>query len=175
MKASPILLQVRNPVLRMPEEDRAAVLRFFSECLVGADPTHDRRLRRMVNDWFRAKEGEGFQLFRAEVRSGPFHRRHRGILSELFKRQERYSDPEAMHDWLKLECWFIEWVEGHPKPRSTDYDSCTEDEIREFNTKLTELLHDPRVQCHFWPHLPDRLRLEQVEAILRDRKEPHER
>ena len=176
MKAAPILLQIAEPLRRMPEEDRVVIRRFFTEHVRGADAQHHKRLLRLVADLFTARAGDGFQLYRAEARSGPFHRRHRAILTALFERQERFDNPEAMHDHLKLACWFVEWDGGVPRPKSTDYDSCSEDEIREFNDHLQELLHRPSEQEAFWPHLPPRLRQQQVDAILANPKEkPHGR
>jgi len=53
------------------------------------DPERDKAWRRMWGQIMRADPGEGFQLFRLEERSGPFHRRHRVILERLFQAQER--------------------------------------------------------------------------------------
>lgn len=174
MKASPILLYATGDMRHLPESERAALRRLFTQHFQGSDGQQQRRLVRLVGDMLRARAGEGFQLYRAEERSGPFHRYHRAVIASLFERQERYPRQSAMHDWLKLKCWFVEWVDGAPKPRSTDYDSCSEDEIREFNTALKALLHEPDVQAHFWRHLSVRLRMENVTQILTNPKDPHE-
>lgn len=166
MKASPILLYATGDMRHVPVPERDALRRLLTLHLRGVDREHQRRLMRLVSDMLHAAAGEGFQLYRAEERSGPFHRYHQGVLSALFERQERYRSKKALHDFLKLECWFVEWEEGCPVPRSTNFDTCSEDEIREFNASLKDLLHEPRIQCHFWPHLPERLRHEQVLGIL---------
>lgn len=166
MKASPILICATGDMRYLQEQDRQVLRRVFTQELRGADRQHQQRLLRMVGDLLSLRAGEGMQLYRAQERSGPFHRYHRALLSSLYERQERFTREEMLHDWLKLRCWFVEWVAGCPTPKSTDYDTCSEDEIREFNAALKDLLHQHEVQHHFWPHLPQRLRDEQVEAIL---------
>lgn len=166
MKASPILICAAGDMRFLPEQDRQVLRRVFTQELRGADRQHQQRLLRMVGDLLSLRAGEGMQLYRAQERSGPFHRYHRAVLSSLFARQERFASERTLHDWLKLQCWFVEWAAGYPVPKSTDFDSCSEEEIREFNAALKDLLHQPDVQAHFWAHLPQRLRDEQVEAIL---------
>jgi hypothetical protein len=166
LKASPILLYATGDMRHVPDQERQALRRLFTQHLRGVDAQHQRRALRLIGDFLHATAGEGFQLYRAEERSGPFHRYHQAVLSALFERQERYRSKKALHDWLKLQCWFVEWVSGYPEPRSTDFDSCSEDDIREFNADLKDLLHMEATQLHFWPHLPERLRHEQVQGIL---------
>lgn len=176
-KASPILICPTVPLRQLPDRDRDVLRTFFTEHVRGMDRQHDTRWRRFVRDLFNAEAGEGFQLYRAEERGGPYHRMHRAVLTRLFESQERYADPDVLHDWLKLKCWFVTWTEGPrgspiPKPRSTAFDVCSEDEIREFHTKMIALLHEPWVQRRFWAHLSARQRQEMVDSILEN---PHER
>jgi hypothetical protein len=93
------------------------------------------------------------------------------ILQRLFDSQERYTNVDAMHDALKLRCYFVTWEEGRagrpiPKPRSTAFDECTEDEIRELHTAMVDLLHAPHIQRLLWPHLKAAQRAEMVDAVL---------
>lgn len=171
MKASPILVCPMVQLRRLPDPERDVLRRFFCEHVRGMDRTHDRRWRRFVRDLFNAQAGEGFQLYRAEERGGPFHRMHRAVLERLLDAQERYPDEDALHDWLKLKCWFVTWENGHPVPRSTAFDACSEDDIREFHRKMVDLLHRPEVQLHFWPHLAAGPRGEMVEIVLRNPNE----
>jgi hypothetical protein len=159
---------------RLPPPVLQVLRVFFTQHLVGLDPTSHKRWLRLIREIFEAAPGTGFLLYRVEGRSGRFHAFHRAILRAIFERQERYPTIEALHDFLKLRCWHVEWVDGKPVPRSTDFDHCSEDEIREFNARLQHLMHDPEIQCHFWPHLSERLRLENVTAILTNPKENHE-
>jgi hypothetical protein len=174
-RASPILICPTAQLHSLPDGDRDVLRRFFTEHVRGMDAKHDRRWRRFVRDLFNAEPGEGFQLYRAEERGGPYHRMHRAVLTRLFESQELYKDPDLLHDWLKLKCWFVKWEEGPrgnpiPKPRSTAFDVCSEDEIRELHTKMVALLHEPWVQRRFWPHLPSPKRQEMLDVILTDPK-----
>lgn len=165
-KASPILICPTAPLLQLPPHEQDVLRRFFTQHVRGMDDKHDKRWRRFIRDLFRAAPGEGFQIYRAEERGGPFHRRHRVILANLFDRQERFPHVDVMHDWLKLKCWFVNWEGGKPVPRSTSFAECSEDEIREFNARLSELLHQPWMQKALWPHLTPAQRHEMAESAL---------
>lgn len=170
-KTSPILVCPTVPLRQLPDPERDVLRRFFTEHVRGMDAKHHRRWMRFVRDLFNAEPGEGFQLYRAEERGGPYHRMHRAVLTRLFDSQDRYPSINALHDWLKLRCWFVEWVDGKPRPRSTAFDVCSEDDLREFHTAMVDLLHEPWVTRRFWGHLPAPQRAEMVETILRDPKE----
>lgn len=174
MKTAAITIVPTVRLRRLPAPVLTVLREFFTRLLVGADPTSHRRWVRLVRDIFDAPPGCGFMLYRVEGRSGKFHALHRAILRATFERQERFPTVEALHDWLKLKAWFIEWVDGAPAPRSTEFDSCSEDEIRELNARVQYLLHDPAVQEWLWPHLPQHLRLENVTAILTNPKDTHD-
>jgi hypothetical protein len=175
-KPSTILICPVVPLRTLPPQEQDVLRRFFCEHVRGMDPANDRRWRRFVGQLWRAEPGEGFQIDRREERGGPFHRRHRAILNRLFDAQERYTDVDVMHDWIKLKCWFVTWEEGRtgkpiPKPRSTNFADCPEDDMRELHTKAVALLHEPWVQRRFWPHLNAIQRQEMLDAILADPKE----
>lgn len=172
-KAEPILLCPTVQLQSLPDPERDVLRRFFTEHVRGMDRKHDRRWRRFVKDLFNAAPGEGFQLYRAEERGGPYHRMHRAVLARLHESQERFTDIDVMHDWLKLKCWHVEWIDGKPKPRTTSFDGCSESEIREFNTKLTELIGQPWAQRYFWGHLSVAQRHEMAQSIL-ERKDGQE-
>lgn len=171
MKASPILIAPRGPLRAIPTSEKQAVRRFFTEHVRGIDARHQKRLERLLRDLFMAEPGEGFQLYRAEQRGGPYHRMHRVVLGRLFSSQERHPNEDALHDWLKLKCWFVTWLEGKPEPRSTSYDEASEDEVREFHERMVDLLNEPWCQRYFWPHLNPKLRAEMVETILTRKSE----
>lgn len=174
MKTASITIGPTMRLRRLPPPVLAVLRDFFTRLLVGQDPVSHHRWVRLVREIFDAPPGAGFQLYRVESRSREFHAFHRAVITAIFERQERYPTRDALHDWLKLQCWFVEWEAGHPVPRSTDFDQCSEDEIREFNARLQYLLHDPKAQCHLWPHLSEALRLENTTAILTNPKENHE-
>lgn len=172
MKAAAITIGPTVRLRQLPPPVLAVLREFFTRLLVGQDPTSHHRWVRLVREIFDAAPGAAFQLYRVEGRSGKFHAFHRAVITAIFERQEVYPARDALHDWLKLQCWFVEWEAGLPRPRSTDFDSCSEDEIQEFNARLQYLLYEPGVQAHLWPHLSDRLRLENVTAILTNPKDP---
>lgn len=175
-KPSPILIAPRVHLSALPDPERDVLRRFFCEHLRGMDSANDRRWRRLISQLFKAEPGEGFQLLRLEERSGPFHRRHRAVLERLFQSQERYQLIDALHDWLKLKTYFVTWGEGRrgnpiPVPRSTSFEECSEDEIREFHGRMVDLLHDPAAQRYLWRHLPSAQRVDMVEHVLAEKEE----
>lgn len=174
MKTASITVTPTVELRRLPKYETDICRRLFTQHLRGATPEDHKRWIRLVADWWNAKPGEGFQLYRVEGRSGAFHALHRAILSAIFERQERFPTVDALHDAIKLKTWFVEWKDGKPTPKSTSFDACSEDEIRELAQRLQHLLHDPDFQAFLWPALPERLRLENVTAILTNPKEAHE-
>lgn len=168
---SAILIAPTVPLRALPDAERDVLRRFFTEHVKGMDSASDKRWRRFIGQLFRAEPGEGFELVRLEHRNLPFHARHRAILERLFQSQERYQLIDAMHDWLKLKTYFVTWGEGRrgnpiPIPRSTAFDQCSEDEMREFHGRVVDFLHDPACQRHLWPHLKAPARGAMVDNIL---------
>lgn len=174
-KAASILICPMVPLRQLPPGEQDVLRRFFCDHVRGMDAKHDKRWRRFIAQLWRAEPGEGFQLYREEERSGPFHRRHRVILERLFQAQERYRLIDPLHDWLKLKSYFVTWGEGTrgqpiPVPRSTNFDDCSEDDMREFHARMVDLLHDPHVQRHLFPRVKTAQRQGMVDAVLAD---PH--
>lgn len=152
----------------LPDPERDVLRRFFCEHVRGMDAKHDRRWRRFVRDLFNATPGEGFQLMRVEERGGPFHRRHRVILQRLFDMQERFRNLDRLHDWLKVGAGHVDWVAGKPQPRSTAFDACSEDEMREFHEAAVDYLHTERAQRFIWRNVKAAQRPAMLEAVLRN-------
>ncbi len=172
---SPIMICPLVDLGTLPDRDRDVLRSFFTEQVRGIDQANDTRWRRFARDLFHAAPGEAFQLYRAENRVGPFHRRHRVILQRLFEAQERYPNIDALHDFLKLKTWFVDWSDaGKPVPRSTAFDVCCEDDMRAFHARVIDLLHVPSIQRQLFPQVPARLRAEMVDAVLADPKEIHQ-
>jgi hypothetical protein len=172
MKTSSILVCPVVPLRQLPPEERDVLRRIVTERIRGMDATNDRRWRRFWRDLFLAEAGEGFQLDRHEERGGPFHRRHRVILERLFDSQERFRNIDRMHDWLKVGAGFVTWEEGRdpgvlvPKPRSTSFDKCSEDEMREFHNAAVDFLHTERAQRFLWRRVRAKDRPGMLEAVL---------
>ena len=169
--ASPILICPRVNLHALPDNERDVLRRFWMEYVGGADADNEREWRRLGRDLFNAAPGECTQLYRAEERDGPFHRRHRAILSNLMANVEGFTNEDALHDWLKIKCWHVDWKEGKPVPASTSFDECSEARMRKFNRRLTDLLNQPWVQRQFWPHIKPAQRHEMVELVLRNPNE----
>ena len=168
---TPMLIYPTVPLSALPDPERDVIRRFLTEHVRGMDPASDTAWRRMWGQLMRADAGEGFQLYRLEERSGPFHKRHRAILERLFHAQERFPSIKAMHDFLKLRCWFVDWIDGKPVPKSTRFDKCTENEIREFHSLMVEQLHEPVVQRRLFPSVRSHDRQGMVDAVLADRED----
>jgi hypothetical protein len=164
------------PVVRLrglPPQEVDIIRRFLFEHVRGMDRRHDKRWRRLWGRIWNAEVGEGFQIYGIEERSGPFHRRHRAIVTRLFESQERFKSEDALHDWMKLGAYWVTWGEGRrgqpvPQPRSTSFPECSEDEMREAHTAMVEYLHTERAQRFLWRHLKPHARAEMLELALRD-------
>jgi hypothetical protein len=172
-KASSILICPTVPLRQLPDQERDVLRRFFTQHVRGMDAKHDKRWRRFIAQLWRAQPGEGVQLYRVEHRSGPFHKRHRAILERLFQSQERFRHLERMHDWLKVGAGFVDWGEGRagnmvPKPSTTSFPECSEDDMREAHAAMVEFLHTERAQRFLWRHLKPAQRQECVDAVLSD-------
>jgi hypothetical protein len=150
----------------LPDAERDVLRRFFVEHVRGMDSANDKRWRRFVRSLFNAEPGEGFQLYLAEQRGGPYHRRHRAILQRLFDSQERFRNIDRLHDWLKVGAGFVEWIDGKPRPKSTAFDVCSEAEMREFHEAAIDYLHGERAQRFLWRHVRAKDRQGMLDAAI---------
>ncbi|MGB3882014.1 MAG: hypothetical protein WA955_15700 [Diaphorobacter nitroreducens] len=170
-KASPILITKRASLAGMPEPQRATVRHVLLDAVGGLDSTHDSRWRRFINRLLCAEPGEVFELASVVERSGQFHRRHMALEQRLFDHQERWLTLTAMRDWLKTGAGWVEWLPG-PRggivavPRSTSYESCSDDEMREVHEAMVAFLHTPHAQRMLWPHLAAAGRAAMLESVL---------
>ena len=173
MKASSILICPVDPLRHLPPAEVEVVRRFLFQHIRGMDKQHDQRWRRLWGRIWNAEAGEGFRLLNDEERHGPFHRRHRVILERLFESQERFRHIDKLHDWLKTGAGFVTWEPGKdgkpvPIPRSTSFEACSEDELREFHEAMLEFLHTPYAQRRLWTHVKPSQRPAMLEAVLAD-------
>lgn len=175
-KPSQILVCPVVPLRQLPPAERDIVSRFLFQHIRGMDRKNDHRWRRLWEQVWKAEAGEGFQLYVAEERGGPFHRRHRVILDRLFENQDRFRDIDKLHDFLKVGAAFVTWVPGPDSkpvaiPRSTAFKECPEDDMREFHSAAVDFLRTDYAQRRLWRHLKPKARGEMVEAILADQQE----
>jgi hypothetical protein len=101
---------------------------------------------------------------------------HRAVLTRLFESQERFRHIDKLHDWLKVGAGFVTWEPGKDSkpvaiPRSTAFDVCSEDEIREAHTAMVDFLHTDFATRRLWRHLKAAARQEMLDAILNEPKE----
>ena len=175
MKASSILVCPTVPLRQLPPGEVDVIRRFLFQHIDGLDAQSRARWRRLWGRIWSAEPGEGFPLYNAEERSGPFHRRHRVILERLFDSQERYRHIDKLHDFLKVGAGFVDWEAGRDHkpvaiPRSTSFPECSEDEMREFHKDALEFLHTPFAQRRLWTHVKPSQRPAMLEAVLADRE-----
>jgi hypothetical protein len=171
-KPSPIMICPKFPLAHLPMAEQDVLRRFFCEHVRGMSRADDKRWRRFIRQLWRAEPGEGFQLYRVEERSGPFHNRHRVILERLFQSQERFRHIDKLHDWLKLGAGFVTWAPGKDSkpvaiPRSTSFPECSEDDMRQAHTEMVDYLHTERAQRFLWRHLKPDKRAEMLDSVLK--------
>ena len=175
-KPSAIMITKVHPLERMPEHELAIVRRFLFDGIRGLDEKHDKRWRRQWSRIIRAEVGEVFHLESVVDRSGKFHRFHMALEQNLFDRQDQWATLDSMREWLKTgAAWGDFTLNGRGVmkfvPRSTSYDACSDDEMREVHTAMLAFLRTPGAQRKLWPHLAPAARSEMLENIV----EPPER
>ena len=177
-KPAAILVCPIVPLRFLPDTERDVIRRFLFDHVRGMAKQDDKRWRRLWGRLWKAEPGEGFQLYVEEERSGPFHKRHRVILEKLFASQERFRHIDALHDWMKVGAYFVTWEEGKtgkpiPKPRSTAFPECSEDEMREAHAAMVDYLHTERAMRYLWKNLKPALRQGMLDAVLQADERDH--
>ena len=89
----------------------------------------------------------------------PVH--HRGFfwaLRNLFDRQEQFSDPERLLEWLKVGAGHVDLMPGRDGipvaiPKSINWQTLGEQEFIEFSRAMNDFLWTPHAQQFLWPHL----------------------
>lgn len=174
-KPSPILVMPAVKLNSLPQHEREIVSRFLFEHIRGLDDKHNRRWRRLWRQGWHAEPGEVFHFEVIRDRSGPFHRRHRAVVQKLFDSQERFTNIDALHDWLKVGACWVEWGVGRGGapvaiPKSTAFEQCSDDEMKEVHTAVVDFLHLPKSQRKLWPHIKAAARAEMLEIILKEQE-----
>lgn len=175
-KPSAILVCPVVALRQLPPAERDIVSRFLFQHIRGMDAQNDKRWRRFWSQVWQADAGVGFQLLSMEERGGPFHRLHRVILDKLFQNQDAFSNIDRLHDFLKYGAGFVNWEPGKDNkpvaiPRSTAFNECSEDEMRQFHSDMEDFLRTERAQRRLWRRMKPAARAEMVEAILSDQQE----
>lgn len=165
------IVLVKQTDLRLSDEDKAVMRRFLFENLSGATDKDTRAWNRFVRAMDAAISGECFSIKIQRQRDGVFHRKHMGLISKVFKAQERIEDFEAYRLWLKLGSGFVTWMPGpkggvFPVPKSINFNTCSEDEMREFHDGVVQFLRQPHAQKYLWPNAEPAAAEQGIEAIL---------
>lgn len=175
-KPAAILICPQIALRTLPENERNIVSRFLFDNIRGLDEKHNARWRRMWSRIWQADAGEVTHLEVVVDRSGPYHRRHMAMEQALFDRQERWLMLDDFRWWLKTGAGWGDFTllpNGRMKfvPRSTSYEACSDDEMKELHQAMLAFLRTPKTMRKLWPHLSPDARYEMLESIL----EPPER
>lgn len=170
-KPSSILLTKLHPLDGFTETERAVIRRFLFECFAGLNEVMDKRWRRMWRRFWDIEPGEVMHFQTVVDRSGKFHRHHMALEQTLFDRQDQWATLDHMRLWLKTGAGWGDMQRndrGNMKfvPRSTAYEACSDDEMKELHTAMLAFLRAPSSQRKLWPHLSVAARSEMLENII---------
>ena len=75
--------------------------------------------------------------------------------------------------WLKVGAAFVDWQPGKDHkpvaiPKSTSFESCSDDEMREAHAAMLDYLHTERAQRFLWKNLKPAMRADMLQAVLAD-------
>lgn len=175
-RQSSILIVKQLPLEGLPDYERSTFRHITTEAVTGINRTHDRRWRRFLSAFWKCGVGEVLEIIFVRVRSGPYHRMHMSMEERLFDHQERFTSEKGLRDWLKIGAAWCTWAPGArggivPIPKSEDYESMSDDEMREVHEAMVAFLRRPHVQRFLWPHLRADQRHEMLEEhVIRDNK-----
>lgn len=165
------IVLVKQTDERLNEADKAVVRKFVSQHLSGATDKDSRAWGRFCRALDESAMGECFTLKIQRQRDGVFHRKHMGMISKIFKAQERLEDFEQFRLWLKVGSGFVTWLPGpkggvFPVPRSINFNTCSEDDMREFHEGVVAFLRTAHAQKYLFPNAPPAQAEHGIESIL---------
>lgn len=156
---------------RLSDGDAVAVRRFLFEYFRGVTEKDNRAWYRFCRALNEAVLGEYFSFKIQRQREGWFHRKHMGMISKVFKAQERVTDFEQFRLWLKVGSGYVTWMTGpkggvFPVPKSISFEKCSEEEMREFHDGVVAFLRTEHAHKYLWPALTEQVADQGMEAIL---------
>ena len=156
---------------QLTDAEKVVVGKFLFQHLGGATEKDTKAWTRFCRALNEAGSGEYFSLKLERQRQGWFHRKHMGMISEVFKSQERIKDFEQFRLWLKVGSGFVDWMAGptggvFPVPKSISFDKCSEDEMRDFNDNVVAFLRTEHAAKYLFPDAPIFLAESGLEKIL---------
>lgn len=176
MKASSILI---CPLQHLPtvlsDQDRDVLRRVLLEGIRGIDDEHDRRWRRFIGTLINSEPGEVTEFLNPRTRSLPFHKRWMAIEKRVYENQETFATRKGFRRWLKAGAGLGEYEAQAGRlifvPGSVNFDSTSDDEMREFVKAAEDFLHTPLALRRLWPHVRAAARQEMLETVLADPKQ----
>lgn len=161
---------VRGNKPQPTEKERIELLGLLYGFVDGVSERDKRAWRRLWNKIVKSTPGDVFTIWRHQRRSGPFHRRHMKMETEIFQAQEVINDFTQWRIWGKVGAGFVDWfpVGGQivPIPKSISYADCDEDTMREFHLSWVAFLRTPQAAEFLWPHVSRKQALLTIETLL---------
>lgn len=115
--------------------------------------------------------GETFELEWRFPRSPEFHRAHFKMMWDVFKSQDVFSGFDIFRAWAKVGAGFVDFVADAGRlvtvPRSVDYASLEDEELRQLHFDTVAFLRSPRATGTLWPHLRPERQSEMIEEVLK--------
>jgi hypothetical protein len=174
VKLSAVMVHLQRPIGTLDAHAADYLRWFLLEFIVGINPEHGRRWRRIVARWF--NRGGTWSFYPIAERDGRYHRMHMAVETRLFAHQDAFVQLKPFRIWLKTGACFGHF-EACPAggltfvPSSLSYEDCSDDEMREFHHDALEFLRSPYGLHRLWPAMTPQHRAETLEALLAT---PHE-
>ncbi len=139
--------------------------------LVGMDEKGARAYAKWKKRVEELEPGELIHFTYALPRSGPFHKRHMGMVRALFEAQEQFEDLDVFQDWLKTGAGYCKFVPGPTGkmcalPDSIAFERLDQAEFEPIHEKMMAFAHSLHATRFLWGHLSDAQGSEMVESIL---------
>lgn len=165
------IVLVKQTDAQLSEEAAPVVRQFLFHHLDGATEKDSKAWRRFCRALNESPAGECFTITIQRQRQGWFHRMHMGMMSKIFKSQERLDDFEQFRLWTKVGSGFVTWLPGpkggvFPVPRSINFNVCSEEDMREFHDGVVTFLRTEHAQKYLFPSAPPAVAAQGIESIL---------
>ncbi len=156
---------------RLADNEAAVVRKFLFGHLTGATEKDTKAWYRFCRALNESGSGEYFSVRIERQRQNWRHSKHMGLISKIFKAQERIADFEQFRLWLKVGSGFVDWCAGptggvFPVPKSISFDKCSEDEFIAFHDAVVAFLRTGHAAKYLFPKAPAHLAEAGIEEIL---------
>lgn len=165
------IVLVKQTDERLADDEAAVVRKFLFGHLSGATEKDTKAWYRFCRALNESGSGEYFSVKLDRQRQNWRHRKHMGLISTVFKAQERIKDFEQFRLWLKVGSGFVDWCAGprggvFPVPKSISFDKCSEDEFIDFHESVVAFLRTGHAAKYLFPDAPAHLAEAGIEEIL---------